>query len=111
MRMNRPAKTRPAKTRRVMAETEVAEDVVELLFEANDVADLISDVTGEDVTVESDGDVVEFTVGEETFTCEPDEGADTVESSTRILRRKAVKASTRRPVRAGRTVKKLPRRK
>lgn len=111
MRMNRPTKIRPAKTRRVMADTEVAEEVVELLFEANDVADLIAEVTGEDVTVESDGDVAEFTVGEETYTCEPDAGADTVESSTRVRRRNSVKASTRRPVRAGRTVKKLPRRK
>ena len=84
---------------RIKADTEVAEEAVDLLFETNDVAELIAEVTGEDVDVTADGEVVEFSVGDEM-----------VESSTRVRAKYRVAASTgRRP--AGRTVRKLPHRK
>ena len=59
---------RNRKFRNIMADTEVAPEASELLFEADDVAELVAEVTGEDVTVEADEDKVEFTVGEEVFT-------------------------------------------
>ena len=82
------------RTKRVMAETEVAPEAADLLFEPEDVAELVAEITGEDVTVEADGTAVTFEVGEETFTCEAEEDIEEVESSTRIRGRKPVKAST-----------------
>lgn len=95
---------------RIKADTEVAEEAVDLLFETNDVAELIAEVTGEDVDVTADGEVVEFSVGDETYTCSAEPGDETVESSTRVRTKRRVAASTRR-IPAGRTVRKLPRRK
>lgn len=108
-------KTRPMPARRVMADTEVAPEAAELLFEASDVAEVIAEITGQDVEVEAEDTTVTFIVGEDEVTCEAEESDETVESSVKIRRagRKSVAASTRtrRPVKAGRTVKKLPRRK
>lgn len=95
---------------RIKADTEVAEEAVDLLFETEDVAELIAEVTGEDVDVTADGEVVEFSVGDETYTCSAEPGDEIVESSTRVKTKRRVAASTgRRP--AGKTVRKLPRRK
>lgn len=104
--------TRPMRPRRVMAETEVAPEATELLFEAEDVAGILAEATGEDVTVEADGTTATFTFGEDEIVCEAEETDEVVESSVKIRKnRKPVAASTRRPVKAGRSVKKLPRRK
>ena len=46
-------------------EVEVAPEAAELLFEAQDVADLIAAVTEEEVQVESEGEEVVFTVAPE----------------------------------------------
>lgn len=95
---------------RIKADTEVAEEAVDLLFETNDVAELIAEVTNEDVDVTADGEIVEFSVGDETYTCSAEPGDEIVESSTRVRTKRRVSASTGcRPV--GRTVRKLPRRK
>lgn len=99
-----------SRNRRVLADTEVAEGAVDLLFETNDVAELIAEVTGEDVDVTADGEVVEFSVGDETYTCSAEPGDEMVESSTRVRAKHRVAASTGRRL-AGRTVRKLPRRK
>lgn len=105
-------------TRRVMAETDVAPEAAELLFQAEDVAELVAEVTGEVVEVEADdaGEAVTFNVGEEAFTVEAEGTEETVESSTRMARsRRPVSASTRRGsvsgARNGRVVRKAPRRR
>ena len=102
--------------RRVMAETDVAPDAAELLFQAEDVAELVAEVTGEVVEVEADdaGESITFNVGEEAFTVEAEGTEETVESSTRLARSKRpVSASTKRGTvgRNSRTVRKAPRRR
>lgn len=88
-----------SKSRRVMAETDVAPEATDLLFEAEDVADLVAEVTGENVTVEADEDTAEFTIGEgeeaEVITVEAEGDEEVLEACTRISRgRRSVKAST-----------------
>ncbi len=101
-----------SRNRRVMAETDIADEATDLLFEAEDVAELIAEVTGEDVDVATDGDTVEFSVGEETYTCDAEPSDEVVESATRIPRmsrsKRRVSASTNRRY-AGRTVRKMKR--
>jgi hypothetical protein len=69
-----------------MSETEVAEEAADLLFEADDVAELIAEITGEDVSVEADETAVTFDVAGEKFTCEADEDDEVVESASRVRR-------------------------
>lgn len=95
------------KGRRVMAETEIADEAAELLFEVEEVAELISNVTGEDVEVTTDGDTAEFAVGDEVFTVEA-EGTEEVLESSRIRKSaKRVSASARAKRPMGRTVRKI----
>ena len=90
---------------RANSEVEVAPEATELLFEAQDVADLVAAVTDEDVQVETEGEQVVFTVGEDEFTVEP-EGDEEILESVKINKgpvkaNRAVRAnrSARRPVR------------
>ena len=79
---------------------EVAPEATELVFEAEDVAQLVAEVTGEDVEVEADENSVVFTVGDYDYTVEPEGTEEILESSTKVLRgKKPVSASskTRRP--------------
>lgn len=107
------------------AEVNVEPEASELLFEAEDVAELLAEATGEVVDVTADSDQVVFSVGEgedaQEFTAVPEEGAEILESSSRNLRgkrtvsasrrparqssRRPVKASTRRPAK---TIRKIP---
>lgn len=86
----------------------VAPEATDMLFEAEDVAELVAEVTGQDVTVEVDDadDSVIFTVGEEEFTVEPEGDEEILESSRKSLaNKKSVRASkvpARKPVRASR---------
>ena len=90
--------TKP-RTKRVMAETEVADEAQDLLFEAEDVAELIAEITGEDVKVEADETAVTFDVAGEQFTCEADEDDEVVESSSRVRAGRKIAASAkRRPI-------------
>lgn len=98
--------------RRIVADEEVnvAPEATDLLFEAEDVADLIVEVTGQPVEVTADGDAVTFAIGdgetveEYTVTAEGDE--EIVESATRVRRGRTVAASrrpmARRPISASR---------
>lgn len=91
---------------RIAADTEVAPEATDLLFEANDVADLVAEVTGEDVEVEANEDVVEFTVGEDTYVVEPEGDEEVLEASTRVPRNvKRIKASTRTAPKGRRVVR------
>lgn len=81
-------------------EATVAPEATDMLFEAEDVAELVAEVTGEEVTVEVDDadDSVIFTVGEEEFTIEPEGDEEILEASRKSLAgKKSVKAS-RRPM-------------
>lgn len=82
-------------TQPVKAETEIAPEATELLFETQDVADVLAAVTGEDVEVTADGDVVTFAVGDEEITVEAEGDEEIVESATSTKNKKAVAASTR----------------
>ena len=92
--------------KRVMAETDVAAEAVELLFEAEDVAQLVADVTGEDVEVTADGETVEFAVGDDTYVVEAEGTEEMLEASVSLKARNKVAAS-RSTKPAGRTVRKI----
>lgn len=100
-------------------EVTVDPEATELLFETDDVAQLVAEVAGQDVDVTVDDETGEtiFAVGEDEFTVTPDEDVEVLESTRKPLRNKrSIKASTKRPVRrpatktvsASRTIKKFP---
>ena len=73
-----------------------------------DVAQLVAEVTGDDVVVETDdeSDTVTFTVGDDQFEVQPDGDEEILEASTRFSRKKkTVSASTRRSAGRARTIK------
>ena len=81
------------------AEVNVDEAASELLFEAEDVAELVSEVSGLPVDVTVDEDEVTFTVGDDTFTVTPEGDEEIVEESTRVRARRIAasrRASARR---------------
>ena len=114
------------KTKRVMAgeevmepnmEGEVVEEVVDgegevvvdpeatdLLFEAEDVAELVAEITGEAVEVSVTDDEVEFAIGEDVYTVEAEGNEEILEAaSKKVLRgKRTVAASTKRQVPARR---------
>ena len=71
----------------------------DLLFEAEDVAELVAEITGKDVAVTAEDDVVTFEVGEDSFTVEAEGDEEILESTRKALRGK-------RSVRASRMVRK-----
>lgn len=90
------------------ADVDVAPEATDLLFEAEDVAQLVAEVTGDDVVVETDDDTdtVTFTVGDDQFEVQPDGDEEILEASTRFSRKKkTVSASTRRTAGRARTIK------
>lgn len=92
----------------------VAPEATELLFETEDVAELLAEVTGEDVavTVADEDDQVEFAVGEDVYTVAPDEEAEVLESVRRPMKgRKTVSASTKRKIAASKVTRKVVARK
>ena len=92
------------RTKRIMADTDVAPEAADLLFEAEEVAQLVAEVTGEDVAVEADGTSVTFDVAGETYTCEADEETEEVEASRKVSGCRPVKASRTVPNRARKPV-------
>ena len=71
----------------------------ELLFEAEDVAELVAEVSGLPVDVTADEDAVVFTVGDDEFTVTPDGDEEIVEQSTRVSRSARRVAASRRVAR------------
>ena len=65
------------------ADVEVAPEASDLLFETDDVAELISEVTGEEVTVTADENVVTFEIGDDEFVVEA-EGDEEILESTKV---------------------------
>jgi len=72
----------------------------ELLFQAEDVAELISEVSGQPVDVTADENEVVFTVGDDEYTVTPDGDEEVVEESKRVRRGSSVRAgrAMRRPM-------------
>ncbi len=68
----------------IESDSDVVTEVVGLLFEPNDVADILAEITGEDVEVNAEGENVTITIGEDSWevTAEPDD--EFVEASTRM---------------------------
>ena len=80
-----------------VANIDIADEATHLLFEAEDVAELLAEVSGEDVAVTADEDAVTFEVGDDVYTVEA-EGDEEILESTRVNR------AGRKPVRASRRV-------
>ena len=101
------------------AEEEVVDEVPngEALFEVQDVVDLVSEITGEDVTAEAedDGSQVTFIVGEDEYVVDAEEDAEEVVSATKAKKkevkssRKVVASKKRSEVKAGRVVRRIKR--
>lgn len=111
----RSSKLKRNNGRRIVAEEEVqtapaaeiAPEATELVFETEDVAELVAEITGEDVEVTADENEVTFTVGDTDFTVEAEGGEEVLEASTSVRRRNAIRANNtranaRRPVAASR---------
>lgn len=115
---------------KIVADDEVRVDDImpedaasDLLFEADDVAELLSEVTGEEVGVETDEDTVIFTVGDDEYTIEAEGDEEELTACTKPVKVRKddqdVKSSARsrkvsRPVKASqqsrsRTVRRIPR--
>lgn len=104
----------------------VAPEASELLFEAEDVAELVAEITGEAVEVTAEEDTVTFAVGEDEFVVEaegdeevleairkPLRGKRTVSASRKVNRPAPRKATAKRPVKAStakkaKTITKVP---
>ena len=114
--------TRPATRRNIRAaeEVEMEEKTVEvdpeatdLLFEAEDVAELLAEVTDQVVEVSVDGDDVIFNVGEDEFVVTPEGDEEMVETSTKVAKKRVQagrKVDRRAPVRANASTGKALRR-
>lgn len=86
------------------AEVEVAPEATELLFETEDVAQLLAEVTDSEVVVDVDDDAeqIVFTVDGDEYAVEPEGDEEILESTRKVLRgKKSVKASTSRRKVAG----------
>ena len=85
-------------------DVEVAPEATELLFETEDVAQLLAEVTDSEVTVDVDdeADQIVFTVDGDEYAVEPEGTEEILEASRKVLRgKKSVKASTARRKIAG----------
>lgn len=101
-----------------VATADVDPEATDLLFEAEDVAELVAEVTGEPVEVTVEDDSVKFAVGDDEFRVEPEGDEEILEAVRLPRRKKAVAASTRRParrpapakkpVKSSRTIRKAP---
>ena len=77
-------------------EVMVAPEATDLLFEAEDVAELVAEVTGQDVEVVADEDTVVFTVGEDEFTVEAEGDEEILESVRKNIRGKKPVAASKK---------------
>lgn len=74
----------------------VAPEASDLLFEAEDVAELVAEITGKDVAVTAEEDAVTFEVGDDQFVVEAEGDEEILEATRKPLQgKKAVRASRR----------------
>lgn len=123
MKINRVSSKIVADDEVMVDDTMPEESASDLLFEADDVAELLSEVTGEEVGVDTDEDTVIFTVGDDEYTIEAEGDEEELTACTKPVKTrkddKEVKSSARarktsRPVKASqqsrsRTVRRIPR--
>lgn len=123
MKINRVSSKIVADDEVMVDDTMPEEAASDLLFEADDVAELLSEVTGEEVGVDTDEDTVIFTVGDDEYTIEAEGDEEELTACTKPVKtredNKEVKSSARarktsRPVKASqqsrsRTVRRIPR--
>lgn len=84
----------------INVDTNVDPEASDLLFEAEDVAELVAEVTGEPVDVTADEDTVTFAVGEDEYTVQAEGDEEILEATRRPLKRKnTVAASSRKGAR------------
>lgn len=97
-RRRRPVRAGEEPQEPAAAPVDVAPEAGDLLFEAEDVAELLAEVTGEAVeaTTSDSGDTVTFAIGKDEFVVEAEGNEEVVESSVRPTGR------GRRPVAASR---------
>lgn len=76
---------------------DVAPEASELLFETEDVAELVAEVTGQTVEVTADENTVVFTVGEDEFTVQAEGDEEVLEATRRNFRGKRAVAASRKP--------------
>lgn len=98
-------------------EVEVAPEAAEMMFEAEDVAELLAEVTGREVTVDVTDDATACTieVGEDVFEIDAsdaevlydEEAAPAPVAESRRLRARKPVAASKKP--AGRVIKRMPR--
>lgn len=101
-------KTRPIRANEeMMGEVAVAPEATDLLFEAEDVAELVAEVTGQDVEVVAEEDTVVFTIGEDEFTVEAEGNEEILEARRMNVRGKKPVAASRKTNR--RAIRKSPR--
>ena len=82
------------------AEATVAAEVTDMLFEAEDVAELVAEVTGKPVEVTADEDEVVFNVDGDEFTVSAEGDEEILETARKPFSgKRGIKASTRRPAR------------
>lgn len=103
-------------------EVTIDPEATDLLFEAEDVAELLSEYAGQAVDVTVEDDKVVFAVGDVELTAEAEgdeeileaassralRGKRTVSASTKRQTARRMQPSPRKPVTAGRTVRKVP---
>ena len=92
----------------IVAEEVVEEPIVgDLLFEVEDVAELLAEVTGEDVEMEVDDETlsVNFAIGDDVYTVEA-EGTEEVVTSAKKSK-PAPEAPAKKPVSASRRISKI----
>lgn len=85
----------------------VEPEATDLLFEVEDVAELVAEVTGEavEVSVDDETGAATFAIGAEEFTVEPEGDEEILESVRRPLRNKKPVAASRKVSRHVRTSK------
>ena len=91
-------------------DVEVDPAAAELLFEAEDVAELVAEISGQPVEVTVDDDAVTFAVGEDEFVVEPEGDEEVLEASRRVFKGKKTVRASRKPMPARRPVKASARR-
>lgn len=97
-RINRRRAIRASEDEEMNADAGVNVDpeASDLLFEAEDVAELIAEVTGKDVAVTAEEDSVVFEVGDDQFTVDAEGDEEILEATRKPLRgKRPVKASRR----------------
>lgn len=96
-----PADEAPVDDAPADGEVFVEDEASTLLFEAEDVAELVAEITEQDVevTVDDEADSVTFAVGDDEYVITPEGDEEIVESSSRVRRARKVSASAKRPAR------------